>query len=304
MIDRSSCIFCGPSGVKTLFTPEVLGEKTIVYRCSCCGLVFTKSSFEKDGDDPVENSYWASEEQKNIYLAKNIHDIFSREFEARLSAIENLYPSKGKLLDVGCGVGHFLKTAKGRGWSVYGLDISKAASEVAREAYSINVRIGTLENTSYDRAGFDVITLWDVIEHIRNPVENIQEANRLCKMGGVIAMKTPDENSLFKWAARTVYRLLGIRGSYLLKYVYYTPHYFSYTRKTMDLLLEKGGFEAVRYEKDITPLEFSKEKIGFHYQKDPKRAFVTALLPLALFLSRILGCGNKMIVYAKKVRDF
>ena len=82
MNGQSSCVFCGPSDVKTLFTPEVLSEKAIVYKCFCCGLVFVKSTFEKNGEDPVENAYWASEEQKKIYLAENIHDIFIREFES------------------------------------------------------------------------------------------------------------------------------------------------------------------------------------------------------------------------------
>ena len=59
----------------------------------------------------------------------------------------------------------------------------------------------------------------------------------------------------------------------------------------------------MRYEKDVTPLEFGKEKIGLHYQKDPKKAFVIKLLPLASWLSRVLGRGNKMIVYARKVRE-
>jgi 2-polyprenyl-3-methyl-5-hydroxy-6-metoxy-1,4-benzoquinol methylase len=247
--------------------------------------------------------YWDDEEQKKIYFEDKIQHIFVQEFEKRLVAIETFINGKGKLLDVGCGVGHFLATAKKWGWTVQGMDISRAAQTAAREAYGLEVEVATLENSSLERGSFDALTLWDVIEHIRRPIENLKAANRLLRMGGVLAMKTPNESSLFKQFALFCYRLLGNRAAFLLKYVYYVPHYFSYSEGTMSVLLDKCGFRPIKYETDETPEEFATEKINVHYQKDPRRSKVIALLPIANFFAKLFGKQNKIIVYAQKVRE-
>jgi len=251
--------------------------------------------------DPEEDAYWDKEEQGKIYLDETVADVFVREFERRLLAIERFLPSRGRLLDVGCGVGHFLRVAKRLGWEAQGLDISDAASQTASEAFGLHVKVGTLEGIPFPEGSFDAVTLWDVIEHVRRPVENLIAANRLLKEGGILSMKTPNESSLFKFLARFLYRLLGKRGGFLLKYVYYVPHYFSYSEKTMSALLKRCGFELLAFEQDETPLAFSLPKINAHYGKDPKRSLVIALLPFASRLARLVRKSNKLVVYARKV---
>ncbi len=297
------CIFCNTSGLQILIPRKVLPDEVNVLKCSNCGLVFLESRANTGELDKEEAVYWDDEEQKKIYFEDKIQDIFVQEFEKRLVAIEKFVGGKGKLLDVGCGVGHFLTTAKRREWMVQGMDISHAAQTAAREAYGLDVEVATLENSALAHGSFDALTLWDVIEHIRRPVENMKAASRLLHMGGVLAMKTPNEASLFKQFALFCYRFLGGRAAFLLKYVYYVPHYFSYSEKTMDILLNKCGFQAIQYEMDETPEEFATEKINVHYQKDPRRSKVIALLPIANFFARLFGKGNKIVVYARKVRE-
>ena len=252
--DKSEiCIFCSTSDLEVLIPKRALPDGVDVLKCRNCHLVFLESRADVDKLDQEETVYWDDEEQKKIYLGDKIQEIFVKEFENRLAAIERYIRSKGKLLDVGCGVGHFLATAKRRGWAVKGLDISHAAQAAARQAYGLEVEVGTLEDSSLPRGNFDAITLWDVIEHIRRPIENLKAANRLLQIGGILAMKTPNESSLFKQFALLCYRFFGERGGFLLKYVYYIPHYFSYSRKTLDVLLRKCGFEAIQYEIDKTP---------------------------------------------------
>ena len=71
----------------------------------------------------------------------------------------------------------------------------------------------------------------------------------------------------------------------------------------MNILLNQCGFEVIRYETDETPQEFAAEKIEVHYKKDPRHSKVIALLPVARFFGRLFRQGNKMIIYAKKVRE-
>lgn len=302
-LTRPSCILCGTSRLEIRIPSGVLPDKVSVLRCRVCDLTFLGSLQQDEAFDPEEAAYWDNDEQKKIYLSEGIQKLFVAEFENRLERLENLSKGCGTLLDIGCGVGHFLQTARRRGWAVRGLDISQAASRVARQTYDIDVMVGTLETASFGAGEFDAVTLWDAIEHIRRPIENLKAANRFLRPGGVLAMKTPNESSLFKQCALAAYRAFGRKASFLLKYVYYVPHYFSYSEKSMNQLLAHCGFQALRYEIDETPQEFAEEKINLHYQKDPKRSAVIAFLPIARLMARVLGRGNKMVIYAKKVQE-
>lgn len=296
------CIFCKDSQIQILFPAGVIEGNVAVLRCQKCGLVYLESRTGETGLDPEETAYWDNEDQKKVYLQEKIQETFAREFEARLASIERYYPGKGRILDVGCGVGHFLFAASKRGWQTLGLDIANAASRAAKEGYGLEVAVGTLESVSIPEKSLDVITLWDVIEHVRRPGENVAAINGLLKTGGLVVMKTPDESSLYKWVARAAYRLFGNRARFLVNYVYYVPHYFAYNRKTISRLLEQCGFEVIGFEMDRTPVEFAAEKINIHYKKDKWKKWVIALLPIADACARILGKGNKMTVYARKVK--
>jgi 2-polyprenyl-3-methyl-5-hydroxy-6-metoxy-1,4-benzoquinol methylase len=302
LINQSdSCVFCNTSKIKVIIPSYALPCKVAVLKCSDCGLVFLESREEANQEDREERLYWQGE-QKQIYLQEQVQKAFEDEFAKRLAELRKYLPSNGSLLDVGCGVGHFLNKARDFGYFVKGLDISPVAAQAAKEKYNIEVDVGTLEQADYPHNHFDVVSLWDVIEHIRRPLENMKAINHFLKPGGILVMKTPNEDSFFKWVARFVFCVLGQKGTFLLKYVYYIPHYYSYSKTTMSLLLQKSGFEAVAYEFDETPAEFGAEKINVHYKKDSKRSLVIALLPAAQFLARLTKRQNKLVVYARKIR--
>src|SRR3989338_8754480 len=298
-----NCVLCPVSKIEVMIPASVLPDRVNVLRCANCGLVYLDSRGSGSRTDAEEAVYWDKDEQKEIYLDDSVKELFATEFKRHLEALRCFLPNKGKLLDVGCGVGHFLDVAQKQGWKAEGLDISDSASKIARETYGLDVHVGTLDGIQFQHANYDAKTMWDVIEHIKQPVENMAAANRLLRKGGILVMKTPNERSFFKSVARGLYRVFGQRAVFLLKYVYYVPHYFSYSRKTMEMLLIRAGFEMVRYEEDTTPRDFAAGKINIHYKKDPKRNFVIMVLPVMSFLSKLFRRENKMIVYARKVRE-
>ena len=296
------CPFCVDPDPERLISNRDLPEDNVnVFRCRKCDLVFLAAENNLKQFDSEEFEYWNNEDQKKIYLDQQIQETFENEFKSHLTTLEKYFPQKGSILDVGCGVGHFLAQAKKRGWTVQGLDIAPAAKSAAKEIYGLHVEVGFLNSAPFVSGSFDVITLWDVIEHMRQPVENLNHAHQLLKEGGILVLKTPNERGLFKQTALALYRIFGDRAAFLLKYVYYLPHYFSYSEKSLNYLLKQCGFEMIRYELDETPNEFAEEKINVHYQKDPKRRFIISMLPFANMMSRLFRRGNKMIVYAKKV---
>lgn len=157
-----------------------------------------------------------------------------RTFEESLQVIEG-HVSKGLLLDIGCYTGAFAKIAQERGWGVYGIEPSSWAWELATKGRGLQVARGTLLTVGARFPGgtFDVVTMWDVIEHLADPLANLREVNRLLKDGGMVFLSTIDIECLTA-------RLLGERYPFIM-----WMHTYYFSRRTLRALLEKVGFEGI-----------------------------------------------------------
>jgi SAM-dependent methyltransferase len=226
-----SCALCGSS----LAAPHA-GVQRLV-RCLECGLIFvnprpTKSEVLGQYDEryfvcdkPVRGGY-------ENYLADSKQIL--RTFERRLRLLSGRLgsPQGRRLLDVGCAAGFFLEKARGAGWSAEGLEVCESQALEARRK-GFEVQISPLESASYPEGSFEVVSLWDVIEHFSNPVQALRLIHKWTKPGGQLVVTTPDAGS---WMARTFRRnWLGFRSL--------DEHLYFFDRKSLRRLLELTGFE-------------------------------------------------------------
>ena len=137
---------------------------------------------------------------------------------------------RGRLLDVGCHIGVFLELAAARGWLAEGVEPSRWASELAR-ARGLRVTRGTLRGAALPSAAFDVVTIWDVIEHFPDPVAELREVHRLLRPGGLVGITTMNVDS-------PVARLLGRRWPWLMQ-----MHLYYFSVRTLSAMLERCGFQ-------------------------------------------------------------
>jgi len=108
--------------------------------------------------------------------------------------------SHGSLLDVGCASGEFLHAMQQYpGWTLRGVELNDYAAEIARRAYGLDVATGTLEDARFPDCSFDVVTLWDVLEHLHDPLASLKEIQRILKPGGALVARVPNADS---WDAR------------------------------------------------------------------------------------------------------
>ncbi len=152
----------------------------------------------------------------------------SRMFERHLSRIE-AQVGTGRILDVGCATGDFLKAARERGWQVLGADPSVARAQV--EAAGIEL-IGTnIHDVDIAEGTLDAITFWDVLEHVTDPVADLTQARRLLRPGGVLALTVPD-------AANFAARVSGPRW---FGFKTAGEHLQFFTRASLRLALQNAG---------------------------------------------------------------
>ncbi|MFH1762238.1 MAG: class I SAM-dependent methyltransferase, partial [bacterium] len=167
-----------------------------------------------------------------------------KTFARCLKIIQHFHgKNPGSICDVGTANGSFLKTAKDNGWEVTGCEPSKWMCGWCFENYGINIKCGTIFNAGFAENYFDVITLWDVLEHTPDPDAVLAECVGKMKNGGLLAVNYPDIGS---WVSR----LMGRKWVFLL-----SVHYFYYTRKTISKALEKAGLKVLKVKPHFQRLE-------------------------------------------------
>lgn len=292
-ISGIKCKVCGSADIIEKFSRrDILDILDLLY-CRNCGLAFLSPEPE---NKTQENKYWDNTKQKEIYTDNKIEINFQRDFENKVRLLNSI-KEKGRLLDIGCGTGQFLKVARKTGWDVYGLDISQEAAGIAKEKYGIRVFLGKPETFDAHGMMFDCVSLWDAIEHFKDPAASLEAISSLLVPGGVVILRTPNNNALLRKIALF---LAGIGIKSFLKYVYYAPHYFYFNAKTLKKILEKAGFQVEKVLLENTDQEFAKAKIDAHY-KTQDRALAKIMLPIVNFFSVILGMQNKIVLVAKKI---
>jgi 2-polyprenyl-3-methyl-5-hydroxy-6-metoxy-1,4-benzoquinol methylase len=235
-----ACNLCGSQQTRLRFPGTVAGEApptaveafrctspgygrhhTIV-QCKQCGLVYTNPRL--DGSQ-ILDSYQAVEDP--LYLEERDGRVLT--FERHLRPLEKLKLPPGKLLDVGAYTGVFVEIAAQHGWEAWGVEPSRWAVEQAR-AQGLRIIEGTLATSGLAEASIDVVTMWDVIEHLTDPFAEIQQAYRLLKPGGLLAVHTMDIDSLFA-------RVMGARWPWLME-----MHVYYFSKRTLQAMLAKAGF--------------------------------------------------------------
>jgi SAM-dependent methyltransferase len=195
-------------------------------------------------------------------------------FELRLDLITR-YKASGNILDVGCATGYFLEAAEKRGFSPYGVEISDYSSAAAKEKFGADrVHRGVLEDCPFPDGHFDVIAMSDLLEHVRDPLRTLAAARRALKADGVIMIMTPDTGSLTR-------RIMGAKWTH-----YKREHLFYFNRRSLSLLAQKAGFEAVNFEaaKKAVNLEYIRTQFAAypHWLLSPAASLAAGLVPRGL----------------------
>ena len=174
------------------------------------------------------------------------------------------------LLEIGCGMGDFLLEAQSRGFKVSGLEVTDHLVQLAnRRLGANNVQKGFLETSGFNRESFDVVAFFDVIEHVRNPLDFMARVNSLLRKSGKAYIVTP---SLDSWSAK----LLGRNWM-----EYKIEHLSYFNRKAITLLLEKSGFHNIKFYSNYKVLNF--DYINRHFVRFP----VKGMSPLMNLVRKI-----------------
>lgn len=284
-----NCFVCGNENLERIWTEpldrdakKVVGVDTIsLVRCHQCGFVFANPRPDETSlrryYSLITDVVWAASDGYHSRLPL---------FRQGIRHIERYLKKESPLLlDVGCWTGEFLRFARERGFQSFGVEVNKILATYARENYHLSIITGSIDKDSFPEKEFDVVTMWDVLEHTRDPRKTVMHAHTLLKDGGILGISVP--NVTFQLARARISR--PFRPDVAICGI---AHLNQFSEKTLRALLKKCGFEIVHV--GVAAPHLRRGKIG----NSAKRIYT--YLALLMLLTIRYNLSNELFVIARR----
>lgn len=204
-----------------------------IVRCKACGLVFAQDSLTRmDLERHYQSEYYKGAMDSACYGCQFTSQFAKRLFPLRKFYLDKLgtyFPKKGRLLDIGCGMGLFLAFAQENGWDVLGIEPFEGFAKYSVNHLGVKIIVGSFEDLRI-KEKFDVITLFHTLEHMFDPRMVLEKIYSLLNPGGVVLIEVPNMGSPFsRWKGKS----------------WFAPknHRFYFTREALGRYLKEVGLE-------------------------------------------------------------
>ncbi len=225
LLTSRPCPTCGANDAAL----ELEKDHLRLMRCAACDLVYVTPTFDEAHYKTVYRSSEYQEIVRDLGIKSHAYRVqrFGRE---RVDLLDRfVQSSRPRVLDVGCSTGFVIEAARDRGWEAVGLDLNPSAVEYGRSR-GLDLRDVALEDAGLEPASFDAVCLFDVLEHLLDPLRTLRACTRLLRRGGVLFLYVPNYDSAS--------RLLMGKDAH---FIWPTHHLNYYTPITIRDLLDREG---------------------------------------------------------------
>lgn len=307
-MEQVNCNYCGRDEADVVSQGgDLLLDRPGAYRlvqCRHCGLIYQnpRPTLEELAQHyPNDYQPYQRGMVENDSLWRRLDR--GHEMSRRCKRLMRYHSEPGHLLEVGCSTGLFLVAMRERGWQVRGVELSPYAAEYARKTFNLDVATGSLEEVKLEDHAFDVVALWDVLEHVIDPKSTLSEISRILKPGGLFVASLPNPASI---EAR-------VFGSHWVGWDR-PRHLHLFTPAVIEHYLTDAGFEAPTIESfsgrlgvTLMSVEFAAKARGIPEKRWRPLTRIAYGWPFRLAtwpLYRLLGALNRssiMTVFARRL---
>jgi 2-polyprenyl-3-methyl-5-hydroxy-6-metoxy-1,4-benzoquinol methylase len=216
-------------------------EKFSLIKCESCGLLYT---LPRPNPDSIYNYYNSEEYTSHNASDRSLKNLLYRQVRkvsiSRKLQLIKKYCERGKILDIGAGTAEFLNYCRAHDWAIAGVEPNTKAREISFERHGIAL-LNEVDLSILEKGSMDVISMWHVLEHIADPVSQLEINHQLLDKNGLLVLALPNYES---WDAY-------IYGRYWAAYDV-PRHLYHFTSESVKLLAEKSGFRV----QEIHPMKF------------------------------------------------
>jgi 2-polyprenyl-3-methyl-5-hydroxy-6-metoxy-1,4-benzoquinol methylase len=277
------CAICGGHDIHHWFRMD-FGS---IGRCGRCGEVLRADKPQRDA-------------QVTLHQTSNLHET-PYALRSEVASVELAFYGRfldlcektvgcGKILDIGCSTGEFLKLAVGCGFDVAGIEPIAELREIAERALGGRpIKSQPIEEAEFEAESFDAVTMWDVVEHLIDPRGTLMRLHWLLKPGGYLGIATLNHASLMyviyhalRWIFPPLARPVGP--------MLYNPfHTYYFTKKSLARLVQNARFDIVEHRGYEFPI--SRLHVGLALKFGMRALYV---------FQGILGMQGEQYVFARK----
>tara|TARA_B100002051_G_scaffold276634_1_gene326377 strand:- start:12117 stop:13133 length:1017 start_codon:yes stop_codon:yes gene_type:complete len=246
IVERASCIVCGEKNYK-----QVFGKYGFLYvQCTNCTHVYVQNRLK---DEKILEDYSGGNTLEKIThkieKTDKLQEYAFNLYNKYLSLFSDLGLSKGNLIDIGCGSGNFVDfCVKNSSFNVFANEINEDMHDGLREIVGDNLISGPIEEQDFEGRGFDIVTLWGVLEHLIDPVSVLKKAKSITNENGYILALLPNIKS------RAI-KLLGARTPTLNPKV----HIQMFTKKSFKLMCDDLGIKIIKMFGELPVIDLMYE---------------------------------------------
>jgi SAM-dependent methyltransferase len=283
------CNHCGTESQRHLFTLK----RYDLVACTGCGLTYIANppgAEELAAIYSASASYHADLQQPGSAVWNRMDGLAA----GHLAFLKAVPVPRGRLLDVGCSTGQFLAKARGAGWDACGIEYSAGSADFARRHFDLPVEQGSIHDTALADGSLDLVTMFDVIEHVPDPAADLARAWRLLRPGGWYVASTPNIDGLFPQASYNLARRLD-----------YWPHpeppyhLYQFSVRTLSAMLVQAGFT-------VGPVQHGAIDVAYTFgtaatlARMPKRLVYAMVFAPLVKLGPLIGRGDWFYIAAQK----
>ena len=227
-----ACGICGATSARQVYSAADRLHRCerlfAIARCDGCGVLRTLPAMSDEELGPYyPNDYWGGEPSLQ-WIRRSQADKTSFLYASR--------PQGGRILDVGCGAGFFLRALDPANWDGFGVETGKAAADAASRSLGADrIFHGTLAESAHEQQYFDAVAFWSSLEHTNEPRANLSHARRILNRGGTLIVQVPNAGS---------YQARWFGGDWFALDV--PRHRYHFTSTTLERLLAETGFAVYR----------------------------------------------------------
>lgn len=249
MKSKMQCPACGNNNFINLLQKDDLR----LIKCTGCKLIQMDNlaaQFDIGHYDYYKNRINMT--QNDLY-----NSITAKRYINLLNRLE-LYRKNNAMLDIGCGEGQFLSVAKRLNWQIRGVEIAPYAAQICKK-FNIEVDCRDLLEMDLSSDYYDIVTMFEVLEHLTKPREYLLKINSILRKGGILIVTTPNFNCITRRIIQKDWSLI------------HREHLFYYTPHSIKKLIKGNNFKIINFKVKIVTLP---ELWGFFLKRDSDKTHI------------------------------